>query len=201
MTEDHSFTCKFGPSGAYSGSTDRVTRIFVPWELKHVSSISETITGTSSTIGIPNKPAYDAKTYDVTGAYRQITVTGMRLDSEEYISNVDFIYNELNDVSSQNGGTDTLKFYSVGILWLPSNLQVTKYGYTLSVSQASCDNTFLSGTPGASVTDTILVASGPIQYKFSDTIPGGLEYTLKLTESRPVGTTVYTPTNEFPSGE
>ncbi len=188
----------YGPKG-YGGSNGYSLYRFAPWALSHIQNISETVQGTSATIGIPNRPASDVQIFDTTGAYRVITISGVRLDSEEYISNVDFIYNELNLQNVSESGSYTTYTYQVGLSWLVSNLQVAKAGYTLTFSQDECDNTFIMGTAGAPASETINVAQGNLTFEFSGDTPGLLSYTLTLTEKRSTGTNVYRPTNAFPT--
>lgn len=191
-------TVSYGPNG-YGGSNGYAVYRFVQWALNHVESISETVQGSASTIGIPNRPASKAQTFDMMGAYRVITITGRRLDGEEYISNADFIHNELNLLKKTTNGTYTTYQYQVGLSWLVSNLQVAKAGYTLTFSQAQCDNTFILGTQGQPASESINVAQGNLSFEFTGDSPGTLTYTLTLTEKRVTGTTVYKPTNAFPT--
>ena len=108
-----------------------------PWRLRHVKSIQESeSTMLTSKIGIPDKPAECAYVYDVGGPIRTFIISGERYDSEEEVSNLDFVLTQFNQQTlnsveyipfseSQVPAT----YYSVGIEWLTSTLQATMKGY------------------------------------------------------------------------
>ena len=109
-TLDEITISNFNVNGVSGGDVDSVPRIIkvldddgnkvfaylCPWELKHVESISVTISGQTSTMGIPNKPASRTQIFDTGGAIRTIKISGKRYDYEENVSNWDFIYNQYN---------------------------------------------------------------------------------------------------------
>ena len=102
-----------------------------PWELKHVESISVTISGQTSTMGIPNKPASRTQIFDTGGAVRTIKVNGKRYDNEEAVSNWDFIYTQFNVAyDSEYIGKE---YTYIGISWLLSTIQVLLRGYTFNI--------------------------------------------------------------------
>ena len=103
-----------------------------PWELKHVESISTTISGQTSTMGIPNKPASRTQIFDTGGAVRTIKISGKRYDNEEAVSNWDFIYNQFNVAKdSEYKGKDEYTY--IGISWLLSTIPVLLKGYTFNI--------------------------------------------------------------------
>ena len=102
-----------------------------PWELKHVESISTTISGQTSTMGIPNKPASRTQIFDTGGAVRTIKINGKRYDNEEAVSNWDFIYTQFNVAyDSEYIGKE---YTYIGISWLLSTIQVLLRGYTFNI--------------------------------------------------------------------
>ena len=102
-----------------------------PWELKHIESISVTISGQTSTMGIPNKPASRTQIFDTGGAVRTIKVNGKRYDNEEAVSNWDFIYTQFNVAyDSEYIGKE---YTYIGISWLLSTIQVLLRGYTFNI--------------------------------------------------------------------
>lgn len=110
-----------------------------PWELKHVESISVTISGQTSTMGIPNKPASRTQIFDTGGAVRTIKVSGKRYDNEEAVSNWDFIYNQFNVAKdSEYKGKDEYTY--IGISWLLSTIQVLLKGYTFNIRSSGMDD-------------------------------------------------------------
>lgn len=102
-----------------------------PWELKHIESISTTISGQTSTMGIPNKPASRTQIFDTGGAVRTIKINGKRYDNEEAVSNWDFIYTQFNVAyDSEYTGKE---YTYIGISWLLSTIQVLLRGYTFNI--------------------------------------------------------------------
>lgn len=102
-----------------------------PWELKHIESISTTISGQTSTMGIPNKPASRTQIFDTGGAVRTIKINGKRYDNEEAVSNWDFIYTQFNVAyDSEYTGKE---YTYIGISWLLSTIQVLLKGYTFNI--------------------------------------------------------------------
>jgi len=197
---DRQLHFSYGPYGsgdtgtvAAGDSTRQAYHFFRPWTLRHITSYQETIQGTAATVGVPNYPPSNAQTFDTTGAYRTISISGKRFDDEEYISNVDFIYNELNLVGTSSSINGNRYYYSVGLMWLTSNLQVAKHGYALTISQTNHTGELIEDD------ETILVAQGNLQFTFVADRPSELDYTLTLTEKRSVGNTVYNPTNSYPT--
>lgn len=111
-----------------------------PWELKHVKDITVSINSSSeSTIGIPDKPAECVQVFDTGGPVRTITISGIRYDAEEEISNLDFILTQFN-MQSFNGEYDCFKsttqnnVCSVGLEWLTSTIQSTLMGYVFRIT-------------------------------------------------------------------
>lgn len=152
---------------------------YMPWELKHVTGIQQSITGNTITIGIPNKPATRTQIFDTMGPMRTIKISGVRNDHEEDISNYDFI-NTQNNYVTYNGRTRV----QVGIAWLLSTMQVNKKGYLYEVEELDSS---LNLYPGERANVAITAFSS----SYDPDKPHLLNYTISLVERRSVGTTLY----------
>lgn len=123
--------------------------ILCPWELKHVTALTVSVSGQTSTMGIPNKPASRTQIFDTGGPVRTFKITGKRYDFEENVSNWDFINTQFNNAKDSEYGNsensdDTFTY--VGISWLFSNLQVILKGYTFNIRNADPrDKRFIHG--------------------------------------------------------
>lgn len=123
--------------------------ILCPWELKHVTGLTVSVSGQTSTMGIPNKPASRTQIFDTGGPVRTFKITGRRYDFEERVSNWDFINKQFNMAcDSEYGSSDNTddSFAYVGISWLFSNLQVVLKGYTFNIRNSDPrDRRFIHG--------------------------------------------------------
>ncbi|MFA5744505.1 MAG: hypothetical protein WC936_06855 [Candidatus Nanoarchaeia archaeon] len=168
-----------------------------PWELKHVDSISMSISGTTSTMGLPDKPASRTQIFDTSGPVRTFKITGKRYDWEETISNWDFINTELNFATDVDIGNspDGHGYCYIGISWLFSKIQVVQKGYCFYIGNTdSTDNRFIYFVPDGSESQKGWnVAVTAMSATFSDTVPGLLEYSITLTERFKYGETLYKP--------
>jgi hypothetical protein len=114
-----------------------------PWKLSHVKSFQESVQGQTTTIGLPNKPSECAYVFDLGGPVRTFTIQGIRYDSEEEVSNLDFIHNQFNRVtltevsSVGTDGHESEYGYSIGIEWLTSVMQSIKKGYLFQILSSS----------------------------------------------------------------
>lgn len=121
-----------------------------PWELPHVDSLSVSIGGQTTTMGLPNKPASKSLIFDYGGPIRKFKISGRRYDNEPagvdyngnpyYISNMDFLHNQFNLVRRIGGGYDCY----VGLSWLLSCMQVTLCGYVLQIEAPIGDDRFIN---------------------------------------------------------
>lgn len=128
-----------------------------PWELKHVESISVTISGQTSTMGIPNKPASRTQIFDTGGAIRTIKISGKRYDYEENVSNWDFIYNQFN--VAEDSEYKGKEYTYIGISWLLSTIQVLLKGYTFNVRSSGFTDFRYPYTTNPTLSDCIMVDS------------------------------------------
>lgn len=150
-----------------------------PWVLKHVTNISEGVTTMATTIGIPDKPPECAQVYDIGGPVRTITISGKRYDSEEEVSNLDFIHTQFNPFKRTQAvipfhGTQSVSYYSVGIEWLTSTMQTTLKGYTFIIEMPSSDTRMSSQQLNVGLTG--------FTYNFENDNPGVMNYTIQLVE-------------------
>lgn len=126
-----------------------------PWELKHVDSITMSISGQTSTMGVPNKPASRTQIFDTGGPVRTFKISGRRYDWEEEVSNWDFVNTQLN-VAKDSVYTDK-KYVYVGMSWLLSNMQVLLKGYTFNIVNSDVDDKRFIFTAMPSTSDCITV--------------------------------------------
>ena len=170
-TLDEITISNFNVNGVSGGDVDSVPRIIkvldddgnkvfaylCPWELKHVESISVTISGQTSTMGIPNKPASRTQIFDTGGAIRTIKISGKRYDYEENVSNWDFIYNQYN--VAEDSEYKGKKYTYIGISWLLSTIQVLLKGYTFNVRSSGFTDFRYPYTTNPTLSDCIMVDS------------------------------------------
>ena len=170
MTDYGGYRFYFGTyGGTYGNKTLR------PWELKHVTGITMSLTGNTSIINVVGRPAKSAQIFDTAGPVRSFTITGIRNEHEEDVSNWDFIHNEFNTV---NGLT------YVGLDWLDSKVQTTMRGYVFSIQKDSnSDNRFITGMFNVSING--------FSYNFVPDKPYNIEYTINLVERRQYGSKIY----------
>ena len=128
-----------------------------PWELKHVDSVTMSISGQTSTMGVPNKPASRTQIFDTGGPVRTFKISGRRYDWEEEISNWDFVNTQLN-VATDSVYRDK-KYVFIGMSWLLSNMQVLLKGYTFNIVNSDVDDKRFVFTPLPSTSDCIVVDS------------------------------------------
>lgn len=127
-----------------------------PWELKHVDSITISYSGTTSTMGIPNKPASRTQIFDTGGPVRTIKISGKRYDWEEDVSNWDFVNTQFNLAKDSeyvlknedtNYSSDN-RFCYIGLSWLLSTMQVLLKGYMFYIGNDDIsDKRFLFSEP------------------------------------------------------
>lgn len=196
MSSEHAY--RFGPytdGKSYifkPGTTNYLTidgkRVrYMPWLLRHVDSITMSVQGTTSTLGIPTKPATKAQVFDTSGPVRTFKISGKRYDWEENISNWDFLFTEANfakdDVYPQLQGDNCY----VGLVWLFHPMQILQKGYQFTATYPPGDKRYPYKLGGYNVSITGLSAT------FSETEPGLLEYTITLTERVKTTESTYTP--------
>lgn len=172
-----------------------------PWKLRHVKSIQETqSTMLTSKLGIPDKPAECAYVFDVGGPIRTFTISGERYDSEEEVSNLDFIFTQFNKQTINSteyypftgiaiGGT----YYSVGLEWLTSTMQATLKGYVYRVVSSTGetdDRTPVEQFSDATFGEEFNVGITNISFEMSSENPGLMTYTITAVARR-----------EYPGGE
>lgn len=126
-----------------------------PWELKHVDSITMSISGQTSTMGVPNKPASRTQIFDTGGPVRTFKISGRRYDWEEAVSNWDFVNTQLN--VAKDSVYDDKKYVYVGMSWLLSNMQVLLKGYTFNIVNSDVDDKRFIFTAMPSTSDCISV--------------------------------------------
>ena len=166
-----------------------------PWKLRHVKQIQETqSTMLTTKLGIPDKPAECAQVFDVGGPVRTFTITGERYDSEEEVSNLDFLFTQFN---KQNiNSTEYYPFtsneisgvrYSIGLEWLTSTMQATMKGYVFRVQSSENDSSdrtpvgpFDDGTFG----EQFNVGVTNVSAEMSSDNPGLMTYTITVVARR-----------------
>lgn len=166
--------------------------MFMPWLLKHVDSITMSVQGSTSTLGIPSKPATMSQVFDTSGPVRTFKITGRRYDWEENVSNWDFLFTEANFAIDEQFPTIASQSNNqvcyIGLVWLFYPLQILQKGYNFSIVQpTSDDNRFPHKLGGYNVSITGLSAT------FSESEPGLLEYSITLTERIQTTERTYTP--------
>lgn len=118
-----------------------------PWELKHIDSITMSLAGSTSTMGIPNKPASRTQIFDTGGPVRTFKISGRRYDWEENVSNWDFVNTQFN-LASDSEYPSTNPFSYVGLSWLLSTMQILLKGYQFYIgNDDTTDKRFLSSEP------------------------------------------------------
>lgn len=145
-----------------------------PWELKHVDSITMSISGQTSTMGVPNKPASRTQIFDTGGPVRTFKISGRRYDWEEEVSNWDFVNTQLN-VAKDSVYTDK-KYVYVGMSWLLSNMQVLLKGYTFNIVNSDVNDKRFIFTAMPSTSDCITVEDIGDVPSNSDGIYTGIMY-------------------------
>lgn len=145
-----------------------------PWELKHVDSITMSISGQTSTMGVPNKPASRTQIFDTGGPVRTFKISGRRYDWEEEVSNWDFLNTQLN-VAYDPVYKDK-KYVYVGMSWLLSNMQTLLKGYTFNIVNSDVDDNRYIFTSMPSTSDCIVVDSISDVPSNSDGIYTGIMY-------------------------
>lgn len=190
-------TYRFGPyadgmSYIYKPNTSQYITIggkrvkYMPWLLRHVDSITMSVNGTTTTMGIPTKPATMSQVFDTSGPVRTIKISGRRYDWEESISNWDFIFTEAN-FSTDDMYPSKGEMCYIGLVWLFHPLQILQKGYTFTIVNPDRDNRYPYKPEGYNVSITGLSAT------FSEVEPGLLEYTITLTERVKTTESTYTP--------
>lgn len=189
-------TYRFGPyTDGVSPAVDRggqpiiidgKTLIYMPWLLRHVDSITMTVQGTTSVIGIPTRPATSAQVFDTSGPVRTFKISGRRYDWEEDISNWDFIFTETNFAKDSEYPQKGTMCY-IGLAWLFYPLQILQKGYNFTIISPPGDKRLPYKLGGYNVSITGLSAT------FSETEPGLLEYSITLTERIQTTETSYVP--------
>lgn len=172
-----------------------------PWELKHVTSFSESTGSKTSTIGLPNKPAECTFIYDAWGPVRTFSIDFDRYDNEEQVSNLDFVHTQFCDYliyptfnvphkgSSTSG--EGLKVVSIGLEWMLSFMQAISQGFILcrvaADENAEPDGRIPlnSGTFDGRRAEFFTVALTSISYDLDSENPGIMHVSLSLTERKP----------------
>lgn len=164
-----------------------------PWELKHVSTLEESMSGQITTIGIPNKPQECAYVFDLGGPVRTFTISGTRYDADEEISNFDFIHTQFNKQTMptfyhamSTKSTDT--YYSIGIEWLTSMMQSISKGFVLRILCSDDGDGRMPIYNTLSIQDVqgqeFNVGLTGFNYSMHQDNPGVMDYTISLTERK-----------------
>ena len=204
---DSKFKFRFGTYGSkspfkYNGADVYIgdKKVYLcPWELKHVDSITMSVSGSTATMGIPNMPASRTQIFDTAGCVRTFKITGRRYDWEEEISNWDFVNTQFNLAVDPDFGRPAPREYYcyVGLNWLLSCMQVLLKGYVFSIVNTDItDLRFIYSNPEkrTGIPDVgYNVALTGVSVTFSDTEPGLMEYSLTLTERFKRGENFYRP--------
>ena len=90
---------------------------YTAWELNHVTSMKFSIKKELTTYGLPTKSTNATQSFEMKGPVQQISISFVRFDYEEPISNWDFMYKQNINL---NG-----KLYK-GIDWYTSRMQTTR---------------------------------------------------------------------------
>ena len=118
-----------------------------PWELKHIDSITMSLAGSTSIMGVPNKPASRTQIFDTGGPVRTFKISGRRYDWEENVSNWDFVNTQFN-LASDSEYPSNNPFTYVGLSWLLSTMQILLKGYQFYIgNDDTTDKRFLSSEP------------------------------------------------------
>lgn len=113
----------FGPEGGVVNGLD-----VRPWFLRHILSFDTAMSSKSTEVGIPTRPPEKAQIFDLSGPVRTFTISGVRFDYEEEISNKDFFFKNLCGpykwTNAYDDGDNT-PCYSVGLTSLLGVIQAT----------------------------------------------------------------------------
>lgn len=215
MSEGSNYTFRFGTYGSkqmlnyngrewYKDKDGNLHHVYLcPWELKHVDSISVSVSGTTSTMGIPNKPSSRTQIFDTSGAVLTFKINGRRYDQEEAISNWDFVNTQFNfqedpvfgkPLGPDNPSEDN-KYCYVGLNWLLSCMQILLKGYLLYIDNTDMDDLrfIFKRSDSSPPEEGYNVALTQVSATFSDQEPGLLEYSLTLVMRFKRGESLYRP--------
>lgn len=192
------YTFYFGLWGSGVGSATNKPR---PWKLNHVLSYGVTIDSKSTEVGIPTVGPEGAMVFDVSGPVREFTITGVRYDNEEEISNIDFIFSLISENYTwiDEYGISHENCFSAGLAGMFSLLQVGIRGFVFAVLSSEMDENFeTKWIPNPSVDypgddEDFLIETGIYNVAFNGLEmeylpqPGGIKYTIRMIECEIMG--------------
>lgn len=107
-----------------------------PWHLRHVTEFSTRVDTTTVEMGIPGRPPSDIQVFQTQGVIREFTITGIRMDSEEYVSNLQFMRGKYSIPYPHDDMTGVKKeSVSVGLSSMMSVIQSAVKKYKLIIKR------------------------------------------------------------------
>lgn len=168
-----------------------------PWQLKHVDSITMSVSGSTQTMGIPNKPQSRTQIFDTSGPTLTFKITGRRYEQEEAISNWDFVNTQFNFQSDEEfrNPASGQKYCYIGLNWLLSCMQILLKGYVFYIDNSDPNDTrFIFKRSNVNPPqEGYNVALTQVNTTFSESEPGLLEYSLTLVMRFKRGECLYKP--------
>lgn len=138
MDELHDYEFFFGVRGTKTRKVNGVTSTIPvkPWHLRHITDYRTSMDTTTVEMGIPGNPPSDIQVFQTQGVVRKITLTGVRIDSEEYISNLQFIFGKYSDIYPHDDMSGVLEdSCSVGLSAMASVVQAGIEKYKLIIKR------------------------------------------------------------------
>lgn len=188
MDELHDYEFFFGTRG---GNVLRDGELIPvrPWHLRHVTDFSTEIDTSTVEIGIPNEPPTMVQIFQTQGATRNFTITGIRLDGEEQISNQQFIFGNISDTYHYDDMINApYKACSVGIRSLMSVIQSGVQRYVLIIRRRNEGE--VDEREENLPTGVYRVAIERLTVNFLQTL-GGIEYSISMVAASDLSNTPY----------
>lgn len=163
-----------------------------PWHLRHVTEFSTKVDTTTVEMGIPGRPPSDIQVFQTQGVKREIDISGIRMDGEEYVSNLQFLFGLYSPEYPHDDmtGTPPTNVTSTGLIPMVSVVQSATAKYKLIIKRRNRGG--LSAVDDSLPTGVYNVSLTGINIQFMQQ-KGALSYRLKLL----VGTeTSYVPFSE-----
>lgn len=155
MDELHDYEFFFGVRGAkaYTDDNGDTTMIPIkPWHLRHVTNFRTSMNTTTVEMGIPGRPPSEIQVFQTQGVLREITLSGIRMDGEEYISNLQFVFGRYSDLYPHDDMSGNIEnASSVGLSAMASVVQAGIEKYKLIIRRRD------RGVPVSEVEDSLPV--------------------------------------------
>lgn len=185
MDELHDYEFYFGVSEPNHNPPIR------PWHLRHVTEFNTRVDTTTVEMGIPGRPPSDIQVFQTQGVKREINISGIRVDGEEYVSNLQFLFALFSpEYPHDDMSGTTTNAVSAGLTSMVSVVQSATAKYKLIIKRRNNEN--LSAVDDSLPTGIYNVSLTGFSIQFMQQ-KGTMSYRLKLL----VGTeTSYVPFSE-----